>query len=222
MGTKAGKKAVAGRRTQTERSEATRSRLMEAVVDLLATHGYAATSTTLVAAAAGLSRGALTHQYPSRAALMVDVVRTTYEADIAAYRAALARVADPGDRAIALVDISWNRFKSPGGIAQTEIWIAMRSDPELAAVVRPIHDEITASSHEAHARMLRAAGCTDRARSDALSIMSVAMLRGLAIELVLGTPEAQLRPALAILKQQYRELVAQHPAKQRPRRSGRS
>ncbi|MBY0440657.1 MAG: TetR family transcriptional regulator, partial [Mycobacteriaceae bacterium] len=45
------------RRTQAERSAATRIRLLDATVDCLATYGYAGTTTPRVAELAGLTRG---------------------------------------------------------------------------------------------------------------------------------------------------------------------
>ena len=62
-------KAVAAprpRRTQAERSAETRQRLIAAAIDALCRLGYAATSTVLVADNAGVSRGAMLHQFRPR------------------------------------------------------------------------------------------------------------------------------------------------------------
>jgi AcrR family transcriptional regulator len=62
------------RRTQVERSEETRRRILDAAVDLLAQKGYAGFRTADVAKAAGVSRGAQTHHFPSKDDLVVAVV----------------------------------------------------------------------------------------------------------------------------------------------------
>lgn len=62
------------RRTQVERSEQTRRRILDAAVDLLAQKGYAGFRTADVAKIAGVSRGAQTHHFPSKDDLVVAVV----------------------------------------------------------------------------------------------------------------------------------------------------
>ena len=62
------------RRTQVERSEEMRRRILDAAVDLLARKGYAGFRTADVAEVAGVSRGAQTHHYPSKDDLVVAVV----------------------------------------------------------------------------------------------------------------------------------------------------
>ena len=62
------------RRTQVERSEEMRRRILDAAVDLLAQKGYAGFRTADVAEIAGVSRGAQTHHFPSKDDLVVAVV----------------------------------------------------------------------------------------------------------------------------------------------------
>ena len=62
------------RRTQAERADLTRVCILDAAVDVLAKHGYAGLRTNDVARIAGVSRGALTHHFPSKDGLLVEVV----------------------------------------------------------------------------------------------------------------------------------------------------
>ena len=64
------------RRTQAERTAATRSRLLElATIDCLIDVGYARATTTLIAERAGrLSREPQLHHFPSKAALVAEAV----------------------------------------------------------------------------------------------------------------------------------------------------
>jgi AcrR family transcriptional regulator len=68
------KRRRARRKTQEERSTATRDALIRAAIDLIAERGYAATTTNLVADRAGLSRGALQHHFKSRDELIAAVM----------------------------------------------------------------------------------------------------------------------------------------------------
>lgn len=61
------------RRTQAERTAATRARVLEAGRNLFATNGYAATSTQSIVDAAGVTRGALYHQFGDKTGLFAAV-----------------------------------------------------------------------------------------------------------------------------------------------------
>jgi AcrR family transcriptional regulator len=61
------------RRTQAERTAATRARLLEAGRRLFATDGYAAVSTQSIVECAGVTRGALYHQFGDKTGLFAAV-----------------------------------------------------------------------------------------------------------------------------------------------------
>lgn len=61
------------RRTQAERTAATRARLLEAGRRLFAEDGFAAVSTQAIVDAAGVTRGALYHQFGDKAGLFAEV-----------------------------------------------------------------------------------------------------------------------------------------------------
>ena len=69
---------AATRRTQAERSGETRRRILDAAVALLGERGYAGLRTGDVAIAAGVSKGAQTHHFPSKDELVVAVVEHVF------------------------------------------------------------------------------------------------------------------------------------------------
>jgi AcrR family transcriptional regulator len=79
------------RRTQAERTAATRARLLQAGRGLFATDGYAAVSTQAIVDAAGVTRGALYHQFGDKAGLF-DAVYEEVERDVVA--AIMTRIAE--------------------------------------------------------------------------------------------------------------------------------
>lgn len=81
------------RRTQAQRTAATRSRLLAAGRELFATQGYTAVSTQAVVDAAGVTRGALYHQFGDKAGLFTEVYEQV-ERDLVA--AISARIVDAG------------------------------------------------------------------------------------------------------------------------------
>jgi AcrR family transcriptional regulator len=123
-------------RTQAERSERTHARLLAATITCLAEHGYRATTTRRVAGTAGVSLGALSHQFPSR----LDLIATTL--DDAVRRGAVelrARMdanasADPEE----LLNVLWDFFHSELFTVWIKVWLAAAEDEDLYARLAPI------------------------------------------------------------------------------------
>jgi AcrR family transcriptional regulator len=90
------------RRTQAERTEETRRRILDAAVDVLAAKGYAGFRTADVSAIAGVSRGAQTHHFPSKDELVVAVVEHVFQrtADLGRKRAHRVRSTDDAIKAL--------------------------------------------------------------------------------------------------------------------------
>jgi AcrR family transcriptional regulator len=91
--------ATRTRRTQADRSAATRDALLAAARPLFAEHGFADVSTDAIVAAAGVTRGALYHQFADKTALF-EAVLAAVEADIAerlADAVVAAGISDPVD-----------------------------------------------------------------------------------------------------------------------------
>jgi AcrR family transcriptional regulator len=87
------------RRTQAQRSAATRGALVAAARRLFAVHGFAEVPADAIVTEAGLTRGALYHQFADKTALF-DAVVAAVEADIAerlAGSVAAAGISDPVD-----------------------------------------------------------------------------------------------------------------------------
>lgn len=125
------------RRSQAQRSATTRSALLRAMIDCLIERGYAGTTTAQVQARAGVSRGALTHHFRSKAALVLaamDALYTEFSQEVRRGADALPAGRARLRPAVALV---WERFDGPLFTATMELWVAARTDPELRAALLP-------------------------------------------------------------------------------------
>ena len=88
-------------RTQAERSAATRRALIAAARRLWGERGYADVGTPEIAAAAGVTRGAMYHQYPDKAALFRAVIEIV-EGEVMQRLSASVTAAQPASPAAAL------------------------------------------------------------------------------------------------------------------------
>jgi AcrR family transcriptional regulator len=124
------------------RSAATRRAVLDAAIKCLFEHGYGATSTVTVAEEAGVSRGAMMHQFPSKADLMTFVVEAVFEEDLALYQELLADKTTPRERVAAYPLAAWTVISRPAGVAVLEIVQGSRSDMELATKLAPIYARV--------------------------------------------------------------------------------
>jgi AcrR family transcriptional regulator len=124
------------RRTQEQRTAETRGALFEAAVRAISRLGYSRASNAEIADEAGVSRGAITHHFT-----IAEVVRWVFQQEVVAYQD-LQREWGTGSRVSDWPQISWEVLSRPSGVAVLEIFVASRSDPELAALIKPVQAEI--------------------------------------------------------------------------------
>ncbi len=103
---------------------------------MLVEQGWAGLSTVAVQSAAGLSRGALLHHFPTTKALTTELVAYLVERNEEGTRAAAARVAPGTDPVDATLSVLSETFAQPPALAEQELWAAARTDPELAQALR--------------------------------------------------------------------------------------
>jgi AcrR family transcriptional regulator len=109
------------RRTQEERSAATRDALISAARKLWGLRGYAEVGTPEIATAAGVTRGAMYHQFADKAALFGEVVEAV-EQDVMARMATL--VAESG-------------ATTPADAIRAAVnaWLDVSGDPEVRQLI---------------------------------------------------------------------------------------
>ncbi|BBX40842.1 TetR/AcrR family transcriptional regulator [Mycobacterium simiae] len=109
------------RRTQIERSAATRDALISAARRLWGERGYAEVGTPEIATTAGVTRGAMYHQFADKAALFKEVVEVV-EQDV---MARMARVVAESDAA------------TPADMlrAAVDAWLNVSGDPEVRQLI---------------------------------------------------------------------------------------
>lgn len=199
------KAAPRQRRPQAERTADTRGKLIHAAIVCLNRTGYSATTITTVAQEAGVSRGAMTHQFPAKTDLMLAVVQSVFEEDGALYDRTVAEM-DPVTWLVRLPDTMWEVMSRPAGIAVMEIMLASRSDPELGGPLRALQGHIDEQAHRWSRERLRAAGLEPHPESAAIHELFVAAVRGLALEATFMKNTDGVHRSLKMLSETMRRL----------------
>lgn len=126
------------RRTQEERREETRRKLLDATIESLVDGGIPATTGRRVAELAGVSRGAQTHHFPHVAELITEAIEHLADRRVATMRRRARRIHETDDPAGALVDILHEDFTSDLFRAVLKLWVAASDDPDLRRHLEPL------------------------------------------------------------------------------------
>jgi len=196
------------RRTQAERSTATRGALLDAAIDCLVEEGYAGTTTSRVAERAGLSRGAHLHHFGTRPALVtaaLEELAVRRGADIRREVASLSRGEERIEQAL---DAIWGWFTGPLFEASVDLAAAARTDEELRASLAPVERRL---GHETLrcCRAMLAEGPEDPSR-DQLIQMTLGTVRGLALLPILQPGSRSATKQWAFARERLAELFRVH------------
>ena len=194
-------------RSAPARGEATRQRVLDAAVACIAREGFAASNLSRIARQAGVTTGAIQHQFGDKANLLAEVVERSYE-QMVDRLARLPAGAEPlAARVARLVDALWSGYDAASTRASLEILFAMRGD----AAFRERSFAFLAAMHQRIDRLWMGtfwdAPCGRAGHIEAQRTL-FATLNGLAVERILvpGMPDpapdlARLaRHALALLE----------------------
>lgn len=124
----------------------TRRAILEAAIQCIIDYGYAQTTTSLIAEQAIVSRGAMTHHFPSRSAVLMATIEYLHEKRLQEYRALMDEFDIPSrptarEQIATVVEMAWNYVSLPSSTAYQEILMASRTDPELKRVLKPLEKE---------------------------------------------------------------------------------
>ena len=132
------------RRTQEERRTATRAALLDATIACLVDHGYASTTTTRIVERAGLSHGARSHHFHTKAELVAEAVLRLVDRIVDELVRELSTTeGGETERLEAVLDRLWVLYKGPLLQVVLELWAAARTDADLRHSMQHVEREVT-------------------------------------------------------------------------------
>lgn len=192
-------------RTQARRRKDTTNALMKAVIRLLIDRGYAALTMAEVADAAGVSRGALNHYYPTKETLVIAAARFAMEAEMRKIEKAAPGPMDRASAIDAFFAASERFFLSSGFIAQIELVFAARHDQRVGDEYFPLIAEYRELFDATWHRALVRSGM---AEGDAASLVDMTnfMMRGMGLGVAHAPRRAGIEAKLADMRDRLRQL----------------
>ncbi len=167
------------RRSQAERSAATRDALLDATIACLVEDGYAKTTTSRVAERAGVSRGAHLHHFQTRQALVAAAMERLAERRGAELLAAAEDLPEGRERLVKGLDLLWASYANPLFQAALDLWSHARTDADLRERLVPVERRLDRQTLAITRQLFPA--IAEQPDFDRLIEMAVSTIRGLAL-----------------------------------------
>jgi AcrR family transcriptional regulator len=204
------------RMTQPERVEAMRARLLDATVECLIGKGYGDLSTNDVVRQAGVSRGALAHHFPTKAALVAAAGERLIDQAAVQFRESFLGL-PPGQRTVArALDLLWSYYEGTTFAALLELIIASRTNEELRLVIADAPQRIATTALEVFVEMFP--GLVDNPFAESMIQGTLALFAGLALQTIVDGDRRHQHAALRELFKQIGTVAVPDPRKPKQQR----
>lgn len=132
-----------------DRSRATRQRLLESAVRCVAHHGWSAATVSVIAADAGISRGALQHHFPTREELVVAALEHMFDERRLMVEALAPPQLTGARRVHVVVGALVELYMGDLFRAALQAWVVAASDPQMLETIQPLERRFARSVHAA-------------------------------------------------------------------------
>jgi len=187
-----------GRRTQAERSALTRAKVIEAVIELIAEEGIASATASRIAQRAGVTWGAIAHQFGDKDAVLLAVVESSFASLSQSLLDSLDGGETPEERVSLLIDETWRRITAPSSQAFVEIVLNART--LFHGPLESRHESLMVAHTQKIWRDLFAGFGADPLAIDTARKLTFAALLGMSIQRKLSPRQPRFSREIATLK----------------------
>lgn len=170
------------RRTQAERSEATRTKLIHAAITLMRARGYGGLRTAEISEVAGVSRGAQLHHFPSKHELILATMRYMNDriAVESRHRALAAR--DSDDPVLGVIVDAKDFFFSDFFFVSLAVAMGDERDEDLRRLTLPLSRNSRLAVERAWLDTFVAHGIPEKLAADVLAL-TLSIVRGFSVRM---------------------------------------
>jgi AcrR family transcriptional regulator len=202
---------AARRRTQAERTEETRTRILKAAANMIRRRGYARFRTAEVAAEAGLSRGAQLHHFPTKDKLVVATLEYVFEQARLLSRRRAAAVNRPRDLIEAVIEDAREFFFSEHFMVAIDIVLSTSTDQAVRKQILEISRKARRPVEAAWTEALAASGVPSSVSADIVAL-TLSLVRGMALRTLWDNDPKWFDELFAVWRRMIKIfLESQHP-----------
>jgi AcrR family transcriptional regulator len=207
---------TARRRTQAERSEETRTRILKAAANLIRKRGYARFRTAEVAKEAGLSRGAQLHHFPTKDSLVVATLEHVFEQAQMLSRRRASAVNRPRDLIEAVIEDAREFFFNEHFMVAIDIVLSTSTDQSVRKQILDISRKARRPAEAAWAEALAANGVPGQLASD-LVALTLSLVRGMALRTLWDNDPKWFDELFALWRQMIKVFLSDRQPRSRSR-----
>jgi AcrR family transcriptional regulator len=207
---------AARRRTQAERSEETRTRILKAAANLIRKRGYARFRTAEVAKEAGLSRGAQLHHFPTKDSLVVATLEHVFEQAQVLSRRRASAVNRPRDLIEAVIEDAREFFFSEHFMVAIDIVLSTSTDQSVRKRILDISRKARRPAEAAWAEALAANGVPGQLASDIVAL-TLSLVRGMALRTLWDNDPKWFDELFALWRQMIKVFLSDRQPRSRVR-----
>ena len=193
---------------QAQKSAMTRDRILDAAINCFVELGYTNVTTAKVASAAGVSRGAMLHHFPSKTELIQAAVEYLHDKLLEDYTrrvAGIPAVLKGKKRRRAGLDAYWEHLTGDLFVVYHELCVASRTDPELKSILE--NSQLLFEEHVRESNTNLFAEWKDRGDRFLLAMdVTKFMMEGMAAGQLMTQREARVKRLLSYLSDRLEEI----------------
>ncbi|MCK1716599.1 TetR/AcrR family transcriptional regulator [Bradyrhizobium sp. 141] len=204
------------RRTQAERTEATRTQILKAAANLIRKRGYARFRTADVAEEAGMSRGAQLHHFPTKDSLVVATLEYVFEQAQIMSRRRAAAVNRPRDLIEAVIEDAREFFFSEHFMVAIDIVLSTSTDEAVRKQILEISRKARRPVETAWTEALTASGVPASLAADIVAL-TLSLVRGMALRTLWDNDPKWFDQLFSVWRRMIKIFLESQPAKARTR-----
>jgi AcrR family transcriptional regulator len=208
------KVTAARRRTQAERSEETRTRILKAAANLIRTRGYARFRTADVAEAAGLSRGAQLHHFPTKDALVVATLAYVFAQAQDLSRRRASNVNRPRDLIEAVIADAREFFFSEHFKVAIDIVLSTSTHQSVRKQIIEIAHKARRPVEVAWTEALVSSGVSGQQAADIVAL-TLSVVRGMAVRTLLDNDPQWFDKLFGVWREMIKVFLASRETQRR-------
>ena len=189
------------RKTQAQRREETRAKLVQGAVELLKKKRYAGFRVADVTTMSGVSRGAQSHYFPMKDDLVIEALEFVFKETQANALAKIAKAkAHPEQLLQALISDSKDFFLGDNFYLSLDLMMVGGDEP-LGQAVQQLAQNYRVSVENAWREVFKESGYSASTADEVVSL-SFCVVRGLSIRKIIGPDTARIPHMIKLWKQQ--------------------